>query len=207
VSAHGSGKRTPIDEYPTHHRGGGGVITFKVLDKTGPVAAARMVKESQELIVISQEGIVLRTRVDGISVQGRSTQGVSIIGLAPGDAVASVAVIEMAPEQGAATAEGPAPSEPPKAGAATGKGAPAAAKPAAKAEAKAKAKPQPKAARSAPPKAKTARGAPPGAKAAPGRRPDPAARRSPAPAKPQPKSGSSRNGRPRSNGSAPRRRR
>ena len=104
----GAGKRTPIEEYPRHHRGGSGVITFKVSDHTGPVVAARMVKDSQELIVISQDGIVLRTRMDGISIQGRSTQGVAVISVGEGDRVGSVATIEMAPEQGAATAEGPA---------------------------------------------------------------------------------------------------
>ena len=112
LTANGHGKRTPIEEYPTHHRGGAGVITFKVMDKTGPVVTARMVNDSQELIVISQNGIVLRTRMDGISVQGRSTQGVAIIDPGPGDAVGSVAVIDMMQEQEEATAEGPDPSEP-----------------------------------------------------------------------------------------------
>ena len=112
LTAHGHGKRTPIEEYPTHHRGGAGVITFKVMDKTGPVVTARMVNDSQELIVISQNGIVLRTRMDGISVQGRSTQGVAIIDPGPGDAVGSVAVIDMMQEQEEATAEGPDPSDP-----------------------------------------------------------------------------------------------
>ena len=107
LTANGFGKRTPIDEYPKHHRGGSGVLTFKVLDKTGPVVAARMVKGSQELIVISRDGIVLRTRVDGISIQGRATQGVAIIGVSPGDAVGSVATIDMENQQGAADAEGP----------------------------------------------------------------------------------------------------
>jgi DNA gyrase subunit A len=114
LTANGFGKRTPIEEYPTHHRGGGGVITFKVLDSTGPVTAARMVKDSQELIVISQEGIVLRTRMDGISIQGRSTQGVSVIGPGPGDAVASVAIIEMDQEQEAASADGPQDAQAPE---------------------------------------------------------------------------------------------
>jgi DNA gyrase subunit A len=135
VSANGFGKRTPTEDYPTHHRGGAGVITFNVLDVTGPVVAARMVKESQELIVISQEGIVLRTRVDGISIQGRPTQGVAIMGPGPGDVVASVATIEMAPEQKAAKADGPEPSTPPEAKRTAGKTKkPAARKPAAKAE-------------------------------------------------------------------------
>ena len=88
------------------------MLTFKVLDKTGPVVAARMVTGSQELIVISRDGIVLRTRVDGISIQGRATQGVAIIGVSPGDAVGSVATIDMKSQQGAADAEGPEPDAP-----------------------------------------------------------------------------------------------
>jgi DNA gyrase subunit A len=111
MSVNGFGKRTPVKEYPTHHRGGGGVLTFQVTDKTGPVATVRMVKDSQELIVISQDGIVLRTRVETIRMTGRLAQGVSIINLAPGDALASVAIIEMARQQGAAPAEGPQPAE------------------------------------------------------------------------------------------------
>jgi hypothetical protein len=114
VSTLGSGKRTPVEDYPTHHRGGSGVITFKVIPKTGPVATARMVREGQELLVISQHGIVLRTRMDSISVQGRPTQGVAVINLGPGDAVGSVAVIEMSKEQGAAPAEGPQADGPPE---------------------------------------------------------------------------------------------
>jgi DNA gyrase subunit A len=112
LSLNGFGKRTPVEEYPRHHRGGSGVITFKVMDKTGPLAAARMVRDDQELIVISQEGIVLRTRMEGISIQGRSTQGVSVIGISEGDAVASVATIDMAGPQGDTTAEGPSPDAP-----------------------------------------------------------------------------------------------
>ncbi|MEX2158074.1 MAG: DNA gyrase subunit A [Dehalococcoidia bacterium] len=109
LSELGYGKRTPIEDFPKHHRGGGGVICFKTRDTTGPVVAARMVKDTQELIVISRSGIVLRTRMDGISIQGRPTQGVSVITIAPGDGVASVATIEMAPDGGPATAEGPEP--------------------------------------------------------------------------------------------------
>ena len=112
LTANGFGKRTPIGEYPTHHRGGSGVLTFKVLDKTGPVVAARMVTGTQELIVISRDGIVLRTRIDGISIQGRATQGVAIIGVSPGDAVGSVATIDMANQQAAADAQGPEPDAP-----------------------------------------------------------------------------------------------
>jgi DNA gyrase subunit A len=109
LTANGAGKRTPMEEFPTHHRGGSGVIAFSLVDKTGPVVAARAVKDSQELIIISQDGIVLRTRMDGISIQGRPTQGVAVIGVGPGDRVASIAVIEMEQGQAEATAEGPEP--------------------------------------------------------------------------------------------------
>ena len=111
ITANGFGKRTPMEEFPTHHRGGSGVIAFSLVDKSGPVIAARAVKDSQELIVISQDGIVLRTRMDGISIQGRPTQGVAVVNLGPGDAVASVAVIEMEREQAEASAEGPEPDQ------------------------------------------------------------------------------------------------
>ena len=110
LTANGAGKRTPMEEFPTHHRGGSGVIAFSIIDKTGPVVAARAVKDSQELIIISQDGIVLRTRMDGISIQGRSTQGVAVIGVGPGDRVASIAIIEMEQGQAEATAEGPEPT-------------------------------------------------------------------------------------------------
>jgi hypothetical protein len=112
LSELGYGKRTPIEDFPKHHRGGGGVVCFKTRESTGPVVAARMVNGSQELIVISRQGIVLRTRMDGISIQGRPTQGVSVMVVAPGDAVASVEAIEMGQDQGPATAEGPEPSGP-----------------------------------------------------------------------------------------------
>ncbi len=110
LTANGAGKRTPMEEFPTHHRGGSGVIAFSLVDKTGPVVAARAVKDSQELIIISQDGIVLRTRMDGISIQGRPTRGVAVLGVGPGDRVASIAVIEMEQGQTEATAEGPEPA-------------------------------------------------------------------------------------------------
>jgi DNA gyrase subunit A len=96
VTANGYGKRTPVEEYPRHSRGGQGVITHEVTDKTGPVAIARMVNPMQELIVISADGIVLRTRLDSIAQVGRASQGVQVMRMAPGDMVASIATIDMA---------------------------------------------------------------------------------------------------------------
>ncbi len=94
ISEHGYGKRTPFTQYPTQKRGGGGVLNMKITDKTGRVAAIRPVNGTRELIIITGDGIVLRTTVDAISVIGRATQGVSIIRPRPGDTVAAIAGIE-----------------------------------------------------------------------------------------------------------------
>jgi DNA gyrase subunit A len=90
VSTNGFGKRTPFKAYPLQHRGGGGVRTFKVIEKTGVVVSARVVELSDELMLISAKGIVIRTTVESIPVQGRDTQGVAIMRVEPGDTVASI---------------------------------------------------------------------------------------------------------------------
>jgi len=87
----GSGKVTPISMYPRQHRAGSGVRTFKVIPKSGEVAAARVVSLSEQLMVISANGIFERTSVKGISVQGRSTQGVKLMSLDAGDKVVAIA--------------------------------------------------------------------------------------------------------------------
>ncbi|MFH1169613.1 MAG: DNA gyrase subunit A, partial [Chloroflexota bacterium] len=94
----GLGKLTPIARYPRQHRGGMGVKTFKINDKSGMVAAARVVGLTENLMLISAEGIVTCTPVrekdptkGGISIQGRSTQGVRVMRLAEGDKVVAIA--------------------------------------------------------------------------------------------------------------------
>ncbi|MBO0777444.1 MAG: DNA gyrase subunit A [Ktedonobacteraceae bacterium] len=92
VTEYGYGKRTRIDEYPRHNRGGGGVLTSKVTDKTGKVAAARIVTEKDDdLMIISASGVVIRTDVSLIKQSGRATQGVTLMSLGEGDAVVAVA--------------------------------------------------------------------------------------------------------------------
>ncbi len=92
VTEHGYGKRTPIEEYPTHNRGGGGVITARITEKTGHVAASRMISEKDnDLMIISAGGVVIRTDVTTIARAGRATQGVRLMHLAEGDAVVAVA--------------------------------------------------------------------------------------------------------------------
>ena len=95
VSELGHGKRTPIEDYPRHGRGGQGVITFKTHPKSGELVTARMVDPEHELMFICEDGIVLRTPVAHISLQGRPTQGVKLMDVSRGDRVAAVAVIDM----------------------------------------------------------------------------------------------------------------
>ena len=100
VTAGGFGKLTPVGEYPCQHRAGSGVKTFKLTEKTGEVAAARLVSLSQQLMIISADGIVTRTPVkekdprQGITIQGRSTQGVKLMRLGDGDEVVAIACFD-----------------------------------------------------------------------------------------------------------------
>jgi DNA gyrase subunit A len=94
VTANGFGKRTLFEQYPRHHRGGSGVVTHEITGKTGPVVAARTVNDMQELI-ISRGGIILRTRIDSIRLVGRSSQGVTLMDVGRGEAVASISCIDV----------------------------------------------------------------------------------------------------------------
>jgi DNA gyrase subunit A len=94
VTTNGYGKRTPIDEYPTQGRGGGGVITARLTDKTGSVAGARILtEEDRDLMIISAAGVVIRTDWHAIAQSGRPTQGVRLMNLLPGDRIVSIATI------------------------------------------------------------------------------------------------------------------
>ncbi len=102
VTAGGHGKLTPISEYPQQHRAGIGVRTFKLVPKSGDVMAARVVALSEQIMIISAEGMVTRTPVkekdprQGITTQGRSTQGVRLMSLDAGDQVVAITAFEQA---------------------------------------------------------------------------------------------------------------
>lgn len=96
VTSKGFGKLTPVTDYPKQHRAGGGVRTFKTVEKTGELVSARIVVPSQEVMFISANGIVTRTPVKGITVQGRSTQGVTLMRPSEGDEVVAVTQMEVA---------------------------------------------------------------------------------------------------------------
>jgi DNA gyrase subunit A len=98
VTTGGFGKRSSLEEYPTKGRATGGVVTINkdALKAVGPIAAARVVQEADDLTIISSSGLVLRTKVKEVSRAGRSARGVRLINLTSGDSVASLARIAAA---------------------------------------------------------------------------------------------------------------
>src|SRR5829696_3479816 len=108
VTDNGFGKRTPIEDYPVKGRGAMGVKTVQLTETKGGVIGALIVREHQDLVFISQSGMVQRTGVRGISQQGRPAQGVKVMNMKDDDVVSAVAlVVEDAPATEDA-AEGPA---------------------------------------------------------------------------------------------------
>ena len=87
----GYGKRTPVEEYPSHHRGGQGVYTITMTAKKGLLSAMKIIEENDEIMIITEEGVVVRTPVSGVSQLGRSTQGVHVMNVAGKDKVSAVA--------------------------------------------------------------------------------------------------------------------
>ncbi|MDO4943251.1 MAG: DNA gyrase subunit A [Lachnospiraceae bacterium] len=90
VSEKGMGKRTGIDEFKLQRRGGKGVRCYKIVPKTGDVIGAKAINDDDEIMMISKEGIVIRTNVSGISILGRSTSGVKVMNVKEDAAVASI---------------------------------------------------------------------------------------------------------------------
>ena len=91
ITDKGYGKRTAIEEYPEHHRGGQGVFTITMTEKKGQLVVMRIVNESDEAMIITEGGVVVRTPVKGISKLGRSTQGVRVMDVSEGDHVSALA--------------------------------------------------------------------------------------------------------------------
>ena len=105
VSANGMGKRTAMSEFSVQNRGGKGVKCYKITEKTGNVIGAKAVNEENEVMMITTEGIIIRTPCSGISVLGRITSGVKLINLSDGVTVASVAKVREKKEENNETAE------------------------------------------------------------------------------------------------------
>jgi DNA gyrase subunit A len=105
VTENGYGKRTPVSEYPVKGRGTKGVLTAKLTEKKGGLAGALIVGEHEDLLFISQNGMVQRTSVGGISQMGRATQGVKVMNIKDDDRVSAVALVVESEEAGAEAAE------------------------------------------------------------------------------------------------------
>ncbi|MDO5496752.1 MAG: DNA gyrase subunit A [Alistipes sp.] len=93
LSEHGYGKRTDLDEYRITNRGGKGVKTINITEKTGDLVSIQAVEDDNDLMIINKSGITIRTKVEQIRVAGRATQGVRIINLRDGDSIASVMAV------------------------------------------------------------------------------------------------------------------
>lgn len=99
VSQNGFGKRSPLGEYRITNRGGKGVKTINVTEKTGSLVAFESVNDDNDLVIINRSGITLRIRVSDVRVCGRATQGVRLINLDKrGDVIASVCCVPTDPE-------------------------------------------------------------------------------------------------------------
>ncbi|MBR2932348.1 MAG: DNA gyrase subunit A [Rikenellaceae bacterium] len=93
LSENGYGKRTDLDEYRITNRGGKGVKTINITEKTGKLVSIQAVTDENDLMIINRSGITIRTAVDGIRMAGRATQGVKVINLREGDSIASVMAV------------------------------------------------------------------------------------------------------------------
>ena len=109
ITENGYGKRTPAADYirggeEPQHRGGSGMKNYNITDKTGPVAAVKVVYDTDDVLVVSDDGVIIRMEAAGISELGRATQGVRIMRLSEGARVISVALTDRAESEDAATA-------------------------------------------------------------------------------------------------------
>ena len=106
LSENGYGKRTDLDEYRITNRGGKGVKTINVTEKTGKLISIQAVTDDNDLMIINRSGLTIRTSVDQIRVAGRATQGVRVINLREGDSIASVTAVPKTEEDEIETLEG-----------------------------------------------------------------------------------------------------
>ena len=99
VSEHGYGKRTDFEEYRKTNRGGKGVKTLNITEKTGDLVAIKNVTDENDLMIINRSGLTIRMAVSGIKLAGRATQGVRLINIKEGDSIAAVSVVNKSEEE------------------------------------------------------------------------------------------------------------
>jgi DNA gyrase subunit A len=108
ITEHGYGKRTPVSEYRITNRGGMGIRNYDVTEKTGKVAGIKVVDGSEDLLLVTQSGILIRTHVDSIRMAGRATQGVIVMRFKEeGDQVISLALADREEEEETQSQEPP----------------------------------------------------------------------------------------------------
>jgi len=100
VSEKGFGKRTPVDEYRFTNRGGKGVKTINVTEKTGPLVGILDVAQKEDIMITCRSGVTIRMPVSGISEQGRATQGVKLIRVDEGDEIAAITKLDDSGQNG-----------------------------------------------------------------------------------------------------------
>ena len=100
IAEHGYGKRTPLSDYRVQSRGGKGLITLNRTGRTGDLVALKRVYGAEDLMIITKNGIMIRTRVEEISTMGRNTQGVQVINLKGDDNIADVTRVPDTDEPG-----------------------------------------------------------------------------------------------------------
>jgi len=94
ATENGFGKRTPVEDYPGYGRGGQGVIAIQTSERNGALVSALPVKDDDEVMLITNGGTLIRTPVESISVLGRNTQGVTLIGLTGSEQLVGMALVE-----------------------------------------------------------------------------------------------------------------
>lgn len=99
VSEKGYGKRTKFEDYRLTNRGGKGVKTLQITEKTGNLVSIKAVREEDDLMITNKSGIIIRISVSGVRVMGRATQGVKVINISKGDEIADIAVAPPMPEE------------------------------------------------------------------------------------------------------------
>jgi DNA gyrase subunit A len=106
ATENGFGKCTPVDDYSTINRGGQGVISIKTTDRNGMVVKSVAVTPEQEIVLITNKGTLVRTRVSEISIVGRNTQGVKLINVGKGEKVVDIAVVDVTDDEEAELEDG-----------------------------------------------------------------------------------------------------
>ena len=101
VSEHGYGKRSDFEEYRKTNRGGKGVKTLNITDKTGELVAMKNVTDANDLMIINRSGLTIRMAVSDIRIAGRATQGVKLINIKDGDSIAAVSAVNKSEEEAA----------------------------------------------------------------------------------------------------------